>query len=228
MLYPRLQLMKRLLADNGSIYVHSDWHVGHYVKVMMDEVFGSDNFLNEIVRQKTMSRKAQSHSFGNMHDIIFLYTKGPNYKFNPQLDPRDEEARKVRFPEIDEETGRRYVWDNFTQAGDGPPRRFGNKVLWSPIGKHWIWSQERIDEAWAQGIIKIRGNMHRLKRYETEGLFAGDLLMGEQWVIHSQSQEAAGYDIQKPEKMLERIIKASSNEGDLVTDFFCGSGTTWR
>ncbi len=226
MMHDRLLLMKELLAEHGSIYVHSDWRVAHYVKLLLDEIFGGDQFLNEVARQKTMSRKAQSRSFGNMHDTVFFYSKGANYRFNPQVDPREERAREVRFPEVEEQTGRRYVWDNFTQAGDGPPRRFGDRVLAPPPGKHWIWSQERIDEAWAEGIIQIRGNMPRLKRYETEGLFAGDLWVGKEWVIHSQSQEATGYDTQKPESLLERIVSASSNEGDLVADFFCGSGTT--
>jgi len=226
MLYSRLQLMKRLLAENGSIYVHLDWHVGHYVKVIMDEVFGKESFLNEIIRQKTMSVKAQTKGFGNVHDTIFIYCKSTKSKFNPQIDERDEKAKKIRFPEIEEKSGRRFVWDNFTQAGSGPPRKFGNKVLTPPQGKHWIWSQERINEGWNKGIIKIRGNMPRLKRYETKGIFASDLWVGKNWVIHSQSSEYTKYDTQKPQALLERIIEASSNENDLVADFFCGSGTT--
>ena len=226
-LYPRLQLMKRLLAEDGSIYVHLDWHVGHYVKVILDEVFGKGNFINEIIRQKTMSVKAQTRGFGNLHDMIFVYCKGLKYKFNPQMDKRDQETRLLRFPEIEEESGRRFVWDNFTQAGDGPPRRFGDKIIAPPPGKHWIWTQERIDEGWARAIIKIRGNMPRVKRYETKGIFAGDLWTGKKWVIHSQSSEDTKFDTQKPSALLERIIKASCNEGDLVADFFAGSGTTF-
>ncbi|MCK4735241.1 MAG: site-specific DNA-methyltransferase, partial [Methanophagales archaeon] len=223
MLYPRLQLMKRLLAENGSIYVHLDWHVVHYVKVMLDEIFGTENFVNEIVRQKTMSRKAQTKGFGNLHDTVLVYAKTEEYKFTPQIDMRDEKTTKTRFPEVELETRRRFVWDNFTQAGEGPPRRFGDKVIAPPPGKHWIWTQKRIDEAWAAGIIQFHGNMPRVKRYETEGVFAGDVWIGKQWVIHSQSQEALGFDTQKSKTVLDRIIKASSNEGDLVADFFPGS-----
>jgi len=226
MLYPRLQLMKRLLAENGSIYVHTDWHVGHYVKVILDEIFTKDNFVNEIVRQKTMSVKFQTKGFGNLHDILYVYSKTPSFTFYDQYDERDGETTKLRFPEVEQNTGRRYVWDNFTQAGEGPPRRFGEDLIAPPPGKHWIWSQQRIDEAWESGIIQIRGNMPRLKRYETEGIYASDLWIGKKWVIHSQSLEDTKYDTQKPKSVLDRIINASSRVGDLVADFFAGSGTT--
>ena len=226
MLYPRLQLMKRLLADDGCIYIHLDWHVGHYARVILDEVFGRDNFLNEIVRQKTMSVKAQTRGFGNLHDTVFIYSKTQNYKFHPQIDERDEKTRKLRFPEIEEKTGFRFVWDNFTQAGSGPPRMFGEKLIPPPQGKHWIWTQDRIDEAWQKGIIQIRGNMPRVKRYETKGLFSSDLWVGKKWVIHSQSTEDTRYDTQKPQSLLDRIINASSDKGDVVGDFFAGCGTT--
>jgi site-specific DNA-methyltransferase (adenine-specific)/adenine-specific DNA-methyltransferase len=142
------------------------------------------------------------------------------------MDARDEAAKDARFPDVEEGTGRRFVWDNFTQAGAGPSRQFGNITLDPPAGKHWIWSQERINEGWAAGIVQIRGRMPRLKRYETEGVPAGDVWMGNEYVLHAQSGEDTGYATQKPEPLLERIVKASSNEGDLVADFFCGSGTT--
>ena len=225
-MYERLILLRELLADNGSIYVHCDWHKSHYLRCILDEIFGATNFNNEIIWQKTMSRKAQTSGFGNIHDTIFFYAKSGAYKFCPQFDERDEEATAARFPEIEEDTGRRYVWDNFTQAGAGPPRRFGDKEMAPPPGKHWIWTQEKIDEGWKNGIIQIKGNMPRLKRYETEGLSAADIWLGKKFIIHAQSSESEGYPTQKPETVLERIIKASSNPGDLVFDCFMGSGTT--
>lgn len=226
MIYERLILMRDLLAEDGSIYVHCDWRVCAYIRNILDEVFGSNRFHNELIWQKTMSRKAQTSGFGNIHDTIFFYSKSDKYHFFPQCDERSEEATVGRFPEIEEKTGRRYVWDNFTQAGSGPARRFGDKDIVPPAGKHWIWTQERIDEGWANGVVQIRGHMPRLKRYETEGLSAADILIGKEFIMHAQSSEAVGYPTQKPEALLERIIKASSNEGDLVADFFCGSGTT--
>ncbi|HLD44158.1 MAG TPA: DNA methyltransferase [bacterium] len=226
MIYERLILMRDLLAKDGSIYVHCDWRVNAHIRLVLGEVFSTGNFSSEIIRQKTLSRKAQSDGFGNIHETIYFYSKSNEYTFNPQIDVRDEAARDARFPEIEEGTGRHYVWDNFTQAGTGPPRRFGEVVLDPPTSKHWIWSQERIDEGWKTGIVQIRGRMPRLKRYETEGVPAGDVWMGNDFVLHAQSGEDTGYATQKPEGLLERIIKASSNEGDLVADFFCGSGTT--
>jgi len=226
MITPRLILMRELLSDSGSIYVHLDWHVGHYVKVVMDEIFGKTNFQNSIARQKTLSRKFQSNAFGNIHDTIFIYSKADGFYFQKQIDERDEEAKLSRFPEYDAERKLQYVWDNFTQAGQGQPRQFGDIVLPPPAGKHWIWSQERIDEGWKEGIVQIRGKTPRLKRYETEGVAAGDLWVGKQWVIHAQSSEAVEYDTQKPSGVLERIIQASCPDGGIVADFFGGSGTT--
>jgi len=226
MLHDRLILMKELLKYNGSIYVHLDWHVGHYVKIILDEIFGKENFVNEIIRQKTMSCKAQTMGFGNMHDTLYIYSKTEKTYFVQQYDERNEKTRKLRFPEIEKNTGRRYVWDNFTQAGQGPPRKFGDRIIKPPKGKHWIWTQEKIDEGWKNGFIEIKGNMPRVKRYETPGVPAGDIWVGKEWVIHSQSSESLGYDTQKPEYLLKRIISTSCPENGIVADFFCGSGTT--
>jgi adenine-specific DNA-methyltransferase len=228
MLYPRLQLMKRLLAEDGSIYVHLDWHVGHYVKVMMDEVFGKENYRNEIVWRKLTAAKAQSNFFSNVKDSIFLYTKSGNAIFKPQY--LKSEKDEQNYPYTEEKTGRKYGSFDFTQKGTGPARRFENKVLSPPHGKHWIWSQEKIDEALKEGrIIFTSSGLPRVKRYldEKEGNYLGDL-----WIddvvspLSANSSERLNYDTQKPSALLERIIKASSNEGALIADFFCGSGTT--
>jgi adenine-specific DNA-methyltransferase len=113
-------------------------------------------FMNQIVRQKTRSPKAQSGSFGNIHDYILFCSKNINKTFNPQYDTRDEKTTETRFPHVDEQTGRRYVLDNFTQAGQGLPRNFGDKLLKPPAGKHWIWTQERIDKGLKDGLIACR------------------------------------------------------------------------
>jgi adenine-specific DNA-methyltransferase len=130
---------------------------------------------------------------------------------------------------IDENTGRRYRLDNFTQAGQGPARQFGERgLLEPPTGKHWIWSQERVDEGLKLGLLVFsRDGMPSVKRFldEVEGNFVEDLWSDIQ-PINSMSSERTGYATQKPEALLERIIKASSDEGDLVLDCFCGSGTS--
>jgi adenine-specific DNA-methyltransferase len=227
MLYPRLQLMKRLLAEDGSIYVHLDWHVGHYVKVVMDEVFTS-NFINEIVWKKLSTPKAQTTGFGNVHDCVFLYSKSGKVKFNQLRRKHRKEYLEQMYRYVDEKTGRRYRLHDFTQKGQGPSRKFGDKILTPPPGKHWIWSQEKIDEGMQEGLIVFSGTgLPQVKRYldEVMGHVVDDI-----WTdidpIGSVSLERTDFDTQKPEDLLCRIIEASSSGKDLVADFFAGSGTT--
>ncbi|MDP3296751.1 MAG: site-specific DNA-methyltransferase [Thermodesulfovibrionia bacterium] len=227
MLYPRLQLMKRLLAEDGSIYVHLDWHVGHYVKIMMDEVFGRENFINEIVWQKIRVTKGQSIGFGNVHDNIFIYRKSSKAAFNQQkrdFDPKYINSHYRKEPE----TGRLYRTVSFVQKGQGQARYFGDKLLEPPSGMHWIWSQEKIDKAMKESRIKFtsKGTPEKVQYLdEMEGDIVDDL-WADIYPVNSQALEDTNYSTQKPSALLERIIEASSNEGDLVADFFCGSGTT--
>jgi len=177
-MYERLLLMKELLADTGSIYVHLDWHVGHYVKLLMDEVFGQDNFRNEIV-WCYRRWSAESKIFQNSHDYILLYTKTDNYKWNQPFEKYADEA--AHFTEEDENG--KYRWQY------------------------------------------LRGKKYKL--YLKEGT-----RMKDWWddlpYINSMAHERTGFSTQKPEALLERIIKASSNPDDLVLDCFIGSGTTAR
>ena len=228
MITPRLILLRELLADTGSIYVHLDWHVGHYVKILMDEIFGKENFVNEIVWQKLQAVKMQSLAFGNMHDTVHCYRKTDKASYNKQFTPYSERLIEEHYNHFDPD-GRRWTDDSFTQTGQGPARVFGERGLLSPpAGKHWIWSQEKIDEGLSIGrIIFTSQGMPRVKRYldERQGVAVGDI-----WTdvlpINSQAKESVNYATQKPEALLERIIKASSNPGDLVLDVFAGSGTT--
>jgi DNA modification methylase len=226
--YETVVLLRELLADTGSLYVHLDWHVGHYAKAVLDEVFGLDNFRNEIVWQKVRVSKAQSISFGNVHDTVFFYSKSVQTVFVPQYTEYPESYQKSHYGLVEDSTGRRYgLWD-FTQSGSGPARRFGDQVIDPPPGKHWIWSQERIDKAFAEGrIVFTASGTPRLKRYldEAKGNFIEDIWT-DIYDVNAVAHERLGYDTQKPEALLERIIKASSNPGDLVLDCFCGSGTT--
>lgn len=211
-MYERFILLRELLSDNGTIFIHCDWHKSHHIRCLLDDVFGPENYRNEIIWQKTLSRKTQSGQFGNMHDTILFYSKSSETTFNTIYEERDKETTEKRFPYVDEKTGKRYVLDNFTQAGQGQPRYFGEEygVLFPPAGKHWIWSQERIEEGLKKGLIRFTsGRMPRLVRYETEGLFAGDIWTSPDLMLHSQSSEDIGYPTQKPEKLIERIIKAS-------------------
>ena len=178
-LYPRLYLMRELLSDKGSIYVHLDWHVGHYVKIIMDEIFGKDNFRNEIIWHYDIGM-APKLDFKRKHDTIFRYSKSKDYFYNTILIPVGNPDRY----NLTDETGRKY-----TIRGDSGKR---------------IYADEGIpeDDVWSF----LKGNEFR--------------------TLNSMAKERLDYQTQKPEALLERIIKASSNENSIVADFYAGSGTT--
>jgi adenine specific DNA methylase Mod len=226
--YETAILLRELLADNGSIYVHLDWHVGHYAKIVLDEVFGENNFRNEITWKKLTAAKAQSQYYSNVKDLIFFYTKTDNATFNKQFIPGEKDYKN--YPYVEEGTNRAYGSFDFTQKGQGPARYFGQKKLVPPPGKHWIWTQEKINEGLKSGIIFFTGSgLPRIKRYldEKKGNFIGDLWADEGVApLSANSGERTFYNTQKPEALLNRIITASTNPNDLVLDCFCGSGTT--
>ena len=226
MLYERLVLMHDLLSEKGSIYVHLDWHVGHYVKIIMDEIFGKENFRNEIVWQRTRAQHTDSKSFGNVHDTIYCYSKSSNYVYNIQYVEHKPEYLK-RFNRINEK-GRRYMLIPAHAAGPGSARIFFGKVINPPKGRHWAYTQENIDKLIAENKIELTSTgMPNIRQYleESKGAVIQTL-----WTdvipLNPVASERLNFPTQKPEALLERIIKASSNEGALVADFFCGSGTT--
>ena len=228
MITPRLILMRELLADTGSIYVHLDWHVGHYVKLVMDEVFGKDYFRNEIIWRRSYSHN-DGKKFGAIHDTIFFYSKGNDYYFKPVFIPRTEEESAEEYQSICEVTGKRYKSVSMNAAGPGEARVFGDMgILAPPKGTHWRWSQERINQAIADGKIFFSSKgTPRYKQYadDIEGKQVQDLWF-DFMAISSRSTEGLEYGTQKPEKLLERVIQASCPEQGLVMDIFGGSGTT--
>lgn len=228
MLYPRLLLLKELLSDKGSIYLHIDWHVGHYVKILLDEIFGKDNFRNDIIWWKTRVSKYQSSSFGKVYDDIFFYTKSSDFYFNPPMLPYREGYLDNYYRFTDETTGKKYAKIVLTQAGQGSPKKFGDRIISPPAGKHWIWSQERIDKALEENIIIFTDNgIPNYKKFadDAEGLRPNDL-----WIdiepLNPVANERVSFDTQKPEKLLNRIITSSCPENGLILDVFSGSGTT--
>jgi len=201
MMYERLLLMRELLAENGSVYVHLDWHIGHYVKVMMDEIF-PEHFKNEVIwhyRRWT----AGSKQYQNMHDAIFFYTKGDNYTFNKtEVEPTESQKQVIQ-------------------------KGYNVNVVPSKNGKIrqlLVYDKEKVE-----ALIKEKkidpNNYGKIVYIDTKETIASDVWTDIQF-LHSQALERLDYDTQKPEALLERIINASSNEGDLVADLFCGSGTT--
>ena len=228
MLYWRLGLMRELLSSDGTLYVHCDYRVTSQVKLLLDEIFGVEAFRNELVWQKTRVSKAQSRTFGNIHDTLWVYSKGGSCFFEQQFLPHDESYQTSHYGLVEKHTNRRYgLWD-FTQAGQGEPRKFGDTIIPPPKGKHWIWAQDRIEDGLKSGrIVFTSSGMPRLKRYldESKGRQVADM-----WTdifdVNSVAEERTGYATQKPEALLTRVLGASSRSGVLVADFFCGSGTT--
>ena len=222
---PRCEQLARVLKKTGSFYYHCDWHASHYVKVMLDEVFGENNFQNEIVWRRHFSHN-DPKKFGCVHDVIFYYVGGKTFSWNQQHVAHSESYIKSHYSNVDED-GRAFQLVSCSAPGDGPPRRFGDKELNPPTGRHWSWTQDGVNELMARGrIVFTKTGMPRLKQYldEMKGVPLQDV-----WddipPVNSQAVEALGYPTQKPLVLLERIIKASSNENDIVLDAFCGCGT---
>lgn len=227
-MYERLILLRELLSDKGTIYVHCDDHRSHSLRCLLDEVFGPQCFRNDISWQKVTSAKSQSNFFANVKDSILVYTKTANYTFNEIY--LKSEKDDSNYSLIEEQTGRRYGSFDFTQSGQGPARNFDGEIKEPPAGKHWIWSQEKIDEGMKKGlIIFTKSGLPRVKRYldEKKGNYLGDIWNDEAVMpMSANSSERLDYPTQKPEGLISRIISASTNPGDLVFDCFMGSGTT--
>jgi len=201
-MYERLVLMRELLAESGSIYVHLDWHVGHYVKVVMDEIFGYENFRNEVIwhyRRWT----AQSNQYQNMHDLIYFYTKTSEYTFSKvEVEPTESQKAVI-------EKGYNV---NVVKSKNGKIRQL------------LVYDKEKVDKLIKQKVIDPN-NYGNIVYIDTKNTTAPDVWVDIQY-IHSQALERLDYNTQKPEELLSRIIQVSTNPGDIVADFFCGSGTT--
>lgn len=225
----RVAEIRRVLKPTGSFYFHCDPTASHYIKLVLDSIFcakGGD-FKNEISWRRHYSHN-DGNKFGCIHDIIFFYTKSENYIFNPQFLPYDEEYLKKNYNNIDAKTGKKYRSVSLNAAGQGNAKYFGDKLLTPPHGTHWRWSQERINEAIKEGIIYFTKNeVPRYKQFadDIEGLTVQDTWT-DFYSLSSHDKERLGYPTQKPEALLERIIKASTNKGDVVLDAYCGCGTT--
>jgi adenine-specific DNA-methyltransferase len=231
MVYERLLLIRELLRDTGSVDVHVDWRVNSYLRLILDDIFGDFNYHNELIWKRTSAR-SDSHTYNHIHDHIYLYSKSDKLTFNTQYIPYEQDYIDSAYRLVEEGTGRRYTLSDLMASGI---RKGSSGQPWRGIdpntrGNHWKYSIETLEELDKQGRIafpKKIGGVPRYKRYldEMPGLPLQSI-----WTdinpVASQSSDRFDYVTQKPEALLERIIQASSNEGDLVADFFCGSGTT--
>jgi adenine specific DNA methylase Mod len=199
-IYERLYLMRELLKDTGSIYVHVDYRTSHYLRFILDDLFGEDNFRNEII---WFYRRwaSPSKSFQKMHDTIFFFTKTKEYNFNIQLiDKVNPSSSSKGFN---------------TNTFKKPNGSRGKQII--------VDDKKLFQESLDKGMVDI-SQYDNIVYKEEKGTQAIDVF--EIPILNSQAKERIGYPTQKPEALLERIIKASSNEGDLIADFFSGSGTT--
>jgi len=224
----RLVLMREILADNGSIYVHLDENMAFTAKVLIDEIFGYKNFRNCIVRKKSNPKNYTHKRYGNIADYILFYTKTDDYIWNPPFEPWNDEAAKREYFYVEEGTGRRYKKVPIHAPGT---RNGLTGQKWRdrspPPGKHWQYIPSELDEMDKRGEIYWSSNGNpRRKIYldKSKGIAVQDI-----WLdykdAHNQNIHITGYPTEKNSKLLSRIVQASSNKGDLVLDAFAGSGT---
>ncbi len=225
----RLILLRELLAEDGSLYVHIDDTMAFYIKVILDEVFGRRNFRNCITRRKCNPKNYTRKAYGNISDYIFFYTKSETYTWNRPFEAWTDQRAEREYQYIEPETGRRFKKVPLHAPGvrhgeTGTPWRGMNP----PPGKHWQYPPKTLDEMDARGEIfwSSNGNPRR-KIYldNSQGIPLQDIW----WDLrdaHNQNIQITGYPTEKNFELLTKIINASSNPGDLVLDSFAGSGTT--
>lgn len=222
-MYENLVAIKSIMSDTASIYVHLDYHIGHYVKILMDEIFGEDNFRNEIVWKRSTAHN-DSTGFANLHDTIYYYSMSNELYFDTPMVPYSDEYIKHYYNKEDED-GRKYLDRDLSAKG---LKGSGYSYSWKGKDGYWrcpISTMERLEKE--NRIYYTSNGTPRYKQYldEMEGVPAQDLWV-DIFAVNSQADERVDYVTQKPEALLERIIKASSKEGMLVADFFGGSGVT--
>jgi len=224
-IYERLLLAKELLTEDGSIWLHCDPNRSHYLKVLIDELFGSDQFVNEIIWKRSGSKGLTSSQFPDAHDAILYYSKDRNVHQWQRVRGTYTEEHLEKFRYVEEGTERKYMMDNLQNPN---PNRPNLTYDWNGHVRCWRWTRERMREMHDAGKIAYSQNgMPYFKRYldKLEGPTLTDT-----WddisPINSQAIEREGYPTQKPEEVIARVLAAASIQGDVVLDFFLGSGTT--
>ncbi len=229
MMAERLLELHRVLKRTGSLFLHCDPKASHYLKLVLDSIFGPSNFRNEIIWRRTYAHNDATRC-GAIHDALLFYSKSENYVWNRILVPLSTEYKEMFLDQSDEKTGKRYARIDLTGAGvtkDGESGRPWRGIDPSPKGRHWAHTHAELDRLDKEEKIHWpKKGVPRLKKFEDE--FDG-MPLQDVWndirPIHNQSSERLGFQTQKPLPLLERIISSASNEGDWVLDPFCGCGT---
>lgn len=227
MIYERLVLMRDLLAEDGSIYVHCDWRVNSYIRLVMDEVFGQRLLQNELVWQRTNAHNMKTKGFIRSNETLWYYTKSENFTYNEHYTKYSKEQLS-RYKK--DEDGRLYTGRDLTFSGKSPSRQFEWRGTKPPDNRCWGADLQQLEKWWQEGRILLKQDgtprLDGLKVYlgETKGkrLTANWNDIGR---VGNTADERVDYPTQKPEALLQRVLQASSGEGHLVADFFCGSGT---
>ena len=231
MMAPRLVELKRVMKPTASIYLHCDPTASHYLKLLMDAVFGAENFINELIWKRSDAHsdsKQGSKHFGRIHDVILFYSKSDKAVFNTQYNPLSESTANNWYSNIEPDTGRRYNKADMT--GPGGAAKGNPYYEWKGVSRYWRYSKENMQRLESEGrIVYSKSGMPYQKRYldESKGVALQDLWddIGMLRGI-SQNKERLGYPTQKPIALLERIINSSCPENGTVLDPFCGCGTT--
>lgn len=230
--YETAYFLRELLSETGSIYVHLDYHAAHYAKIVLDEIFGNENFRNEIIWKRKGGSANPINRLGVVTDSIMLYSKTDSIVFNQLYTKETDEAKKYieeRFNRVDEKTRRKFMDSPLVSPNPRPNLTYTYKG-YSPPPNGWSISEEIMEQWDKEGKLLFPADKSkRIRRKIFLDEYIGQPiqnLWNDIYVINSQSNEFVGYDTQKPESLLERIIKTSSKENDLVLDCFCGSGTT--
>lgn len=229
MMAVRLIEMRRVLKPTGSLYLHCDPSASHYLKIILDGIFGQSNFKNEIIWKMT-SAHGGAKRFGSVHDVILFYAMSDNYTWNRSFQPYDKSYVDAFYIHVDPD-GRRWRRSDMTGAGT---RNGETGLAWRGIdvtakGRHWAWIPSEMEKMDAEGRIHWpakKGGMPMLKRYldEQPGVPTQDII-DDIPPMHNLAADRLGYPTQKPTLLLERIVGASSDVGDVVLDPFCGCGT---
>jgi len=224
-LRPRLELLRELLADDGSIYVHIDCKIGHYIKVLMDEIFGPEHFINDITRIKCNPKNFARRAYGNIKDSILFYSKTDCYIWNDPREPMMEEDIERLFPKVDAQ-GRRYTTTPLHAPGETANGATGQS--WRgrkpPPGRHWRYPPEELDRLDQAGLIEWSASGNPRKMIYADEVRTRGKKRQDVWVFKDPAYPC--YPTEKNLDLLKTIIAASSNPGDIVLDCFVGSGTT--
>ncbi len=224
MMTPRLVELRRVLKPTGSIYLHCDPNASHYLKLLMDAVFGSANFRSEIVWRRANAKGQAFKGYPHNHDTLLYYSRTDTFQWNRPFRPHDPAYVEQFYRFTESETGRRYRLGDLTNPN---PNRPNLTYEWNGHMRVWRWTKERMQEAHDNGLIHYSSTgLANQKRYldEMQGNPV-DTIWEDVRPVQAQAKERLGYPTQKPQALLERIIEASSNEGDVVLDPFCGCGT---